>query len=115
MARSFVELRPAVDETLKNLWQDLGVEITNHDWDIIEKIVSVLKPLEEATKMLSKSDASISLVIPFVTALIKSLEDTNQDRGVLTWKRALKKNVEQRFASIESNTHFTVATMLDSR
>ena len=115
MARSFWDLRPAVDETLKNLWEDLGVELTNQDWGIIEKIIGVLKPLEEATKLLSKFEASISMVIPLVTAIIKSLEDRTEDRGVLTWKRALKKNMEDRFSTIESNVHYTVATMLDSR
>ena len=115
MVRSFVEQRPAVDETLKNLWQELGVELTNQDWETLVKIERVLKPLEEATKMLSKFDASISLVIPFVTAIVKSLEDASEDRGVLTWKRALKKNMEKRFSEIEETKHYTVATMLDSR
>ena len=115
MVSGFQKLRPAIDETLKNLWQDVGVELTNQDWTTIEKISRVLKPLEEATKLLSKFDASISMVIPFVTTILKSLEDQSEDRGVLTWKRALKKNLEERFSTIESNFHYTAATMLDSR
>ena len=115
MIKSFVHLKPAVVQTLSTLHEDIDVEFSESEWTKMKQIESVLKPLEEATKLLSKFDASISTVIPFVTAIIKDLECTPADHGVMTWKRALKKNIETRFSDIESNTHYTIATMLDSR
>ena len=114
MINSFVETEDAVGPTLSKL-REIGVEFTRSEWDKMKQIVAVLKPLEEATKVLSKFDASISMVIPLVTALIKSLEVTHEDYGVMTWKRALRANIETRFSDIESNKHYAVATMLDSR
>ena len=114
MVCSIVELKPALIQTLSDL-PEVGTEFTANDWDLMRKIIRVLKPFEEETRKLSKQDASISTVIPFVTMIIKSLEDTEEDRGVLTWKRALKKNIETRFSEIESQKHYTMATILDSR
>ena len=115
MITSFVDLKPAVVQTLSKLYDDIEVAFTEPEWTKMKQIKAVLKPLEEATKLLSKYDASISTVIPFVTAIIKDLECTPADHGVMTWKRALKKNIETRFSDIESNRHYAVATMLDSR
>ena len=114
MIKSFVDNKPAVVQTLSNL-ADTGITFTDADWTIMGKIERVLKPLEEATKLLSKHDASISMVIPFVTTLLEDLKDKPEDRGILTWKRALRDNIEMRFADIENIKDYTVATMLDSR
>ena len=115
MIKSFVDTEDAVVQTLSKLRGEIGVQFTDAEWTTMGKIERVLKPLEEATKCLSSYDASISMVIPFVTGLVKSLEDAPEDHGVLTWKRALKNNIETRFCDIESNMHYTVGTMLDSR
>ena len=114
MAKSFVDLWPAVVQTLSKL-RDIGVEFSQSEYDKLVLIVQVLQPLEETTKLLSKFDASISMVIPLVAGIMKSLEISPRDHGVITWKRALRDNIEERFADIELNKHYTVATMLDSR
>ena len=115
MINSFVETEPAVVQTLSKLREDIGVQFSDAEWTTMGKIKSVLEPLEEATRLLSRFDASISMVIPLVTGLMKSLEDKPEDRGVLTWKRALRLNIETRFQDIEYINHYTVSTMLDSR
>ena len=114
MINSYVELKPALVQTLANL-EDVDTEFNNQEWQLMEKIQRTLQPLEEATRLLSKFEASISMVIPLVTTILKSLEDTREDRGVLTWRRDLRENIKTRFSSIESNTHYTAATLLDSR
>ena len=66
--------------------------------------------------MLSKHDASISMVIPVVTMIINSLEMENpEDYGVLGEKRALKEGMETRFSGIEETEHYFVSTLLDTR
>ena len=52
----------------------------------------------DATDMLSSHDASVSMVIPFVTTVIESLETENpaEERGVLTLKRSLATSMKER-------------------
>ena len=99
--------------TLSNLKSK--IEFTQKDWDLMELVVNVLKPFKDATLMLQHRDASISMCIPFVTGIITGLEVVNADRGVMTLKRALKQNMEERFSNIEYNRHFTISTLLDSK
>ena len=93
------------------------VELTTQDWKLMEKVVRVLKPFKEATLILSKKDASISAAIPITTLIMTSLEeeDPKDDRGVLGMKRALLRNMETRFAHLETQFHYTAATLLDSK
>ena len=91
-------------------------EITAAEFKTMKKVVRVLKPFEEATRELSKHDASISMAIPNVTSLIEDMEEeTSDDEGVLTMKRALKDAMEWRFENMEENKRYTISTMLDSR
>ena len=81
----------------------------------MEKIVGVLKPFVDATEMLSSRDASISMAIPFVTSIMTSLDVIGADTGVKTMKRKLKEAMEERFAGMEGNDHYAVATLLDCK
>ena len=72
--------------------------MTRQDWDKLLQVVQVLKPFKEATEMLSRYDASISMGIPIVSLIIKSLELENraEETGVLGMKRALKEAMKKR-------------------
>ena len=110
-----ITLKPAIIQTLMDPSLNLDIDFSRQDWDKIEQVVKVLRPFEEATKMLQFRDASISMVIPIVTTILKSLNDSREDVGVLTMKRSLKKAMEERFKDIETNHHYTVATLLDCK
>ena len=116
MLISVLGTKKAVVDTLLNM-EKPPVEFSHQDWVLMEKVVRVLKPFKEATLMLSKEDASISSAIHVTTLIIKSLaiENPTEDRGVLTMKRALKKNMETRFSNLESKFHYTASTLLDSK
>ena len=88
-----------------------------NDWKLMKKVVLVLDLFVDATDMLSSHDASVSMVIPFVTTVIESLETENpaEERGVLTLKRSLAASMNERFADIETNEHYIVSTLLDSK
>lgn len=49
-------------------------QLSPHQLNIIEKIIAVLRPIEDITKSISSDKASVSIIIPFVRALQKSLE-----------------------------------------
>ena len=107
---------PAIVQTLNTV--ECPVEFTSEDKKLIKKVVQVLKPFEEATKMLSDHDASISMVIPIVTMILRSLEiNAKDDFGVIGMKRSLKygMNQDNRFGGIESKIHYALATLLDAK
>ena len=60
--------------------------LSPNQWDIVEKIVAVLNPVEEITQSISTEVASVSLIIPFIRAFRRTLEDDNNDRGIRTMK-----------------------------
>ena len=83
----------------------------------MQKVVTVLKPFEKATKLLQSNDASISLVIPVITTILKELDisPSNEDLGVKTMKRALKSAMLNRFCDIEKDEKFILASFCDPR
>ena len=115
MLVSIVEQEAAVVQTIQNV-ENVPVYFTPNEWRLMRKVVGVLKPFHEITLMLSQHDASISMTIPTVTLIFKSLEENpREDQGVLGLKRALKKGMDERFYDIETKEHFIVSTLLDSR
>ena len=113
---SIVGLKPALVETMSNV-EGVPVYFRYQDWELMKKVVKVLEIFVDATDMLSSHDASISMVIPFVTSTIVDLEteDPSQEHGVLTIKRSLTTAMKARFADIETMEHYIVATLLDSK
>ena len=108
--------RPAIIQALINLDDIPDVELSSQDWRVIEKVIRVLRPFEEATRELSKHEASISQCIPVVTSLVKSLEmEASEDTGVLTMKRELRLAMIDRFSGMEKEDCYVVSTLLDSR
>ena len=106
-------LKPALIQTLSNV--DAPVEITQSDWKLTEKVLTVLKLFHDSTKKLSAYDASISMVIPIVTTIMKGLNVSDADHGVKTMKRALMANMERRFETVEDQNDYAVATLLDCK
>ena len=95
---------------------NLPVELTNSHWQLMIRVLRVLRPFEEATKEASFGDASIGIVIPLVNAIVRQLEDCDQDdEGVRSMKRQLLASISTRFGNIESSKHFVMATVLDPR
>ncbi len=54
----------------------------------MDQVVTVLKSFEMATQMLSGQDLTNSCVILIVTLIIRRLETTTAERGVMTFKHA---------------------------
>ena len=115
MADSIWKLKPALVQILSDM-RDPPTDLTRQDWELLEKVIRVLKPFKEATEWLSKSDASISLGIPMITTIRKSLEVlAGIDRGVMGMKRNLTDAMDTRFAQMEETIHYSAATILDSK
>ena len=92
-----------------------GEEVTDREWRLLNNVVKVLEPFEDATLKLSREDACISEYIPTVTCLIKSLEAGYGDTGVVSLKSRLKANLENRTDYLEDSEPHALATLLDVR
>lgn len=90
-------------------------QLSSLQLDIIEKVISVLKPVEDVTQSISSSTASISLIIPFVRVLRKSWEPntTAADQGVQTMKSEMLRSLNTRFKDVEDKESLALATLLD--
>ena len=83
--------------------------------DLAEKIIAALLPIDELTNSVSADSASVSVIIPFVKMLIKTLEKHHNDSGVRTMKKEMLLSVKRRFDDIESNVPLVIACLLDPR
>lgn len=119
MMKRFHELKEAVSKVLDMpKWEEkIDIRFYNNEWDLMAKVVSVLRGFMEATEMLSSSQASISQVIPLVTIIAESLKNTNNssDHGVKTLKSKLKDALAKRFDQKELDNKYAIATLLDPK
>ena len=90
-------------------------QLTANQLDIVGKVIAALSPIEEITKAVSADAASVSLIIPFIRMLSKTMEKHHNDRGVQTMKSEMLMSLKTRFSDIEKNEHLVIATFLDPR
>ena len=88
-------------------------QLLSHQLDIIEKVISVLKLVEDITQSISSSTASITLIIPFVRALKMSWENTTDDQGVQTMKKEMLHLLNARFSDVEDKESLVLVILLD--
>lgn len=113
MLSRLLELKNAI-----SLYVNENSEITNfssYQWTLIENCVKLLQPFEEITKQISCSKSLISEVIPMIVTLNRYLSKSVEASGIGTMKETLEKNIHKRFSAIQSNKHYSVATILDPR
>ena len=54
-------------------------------------------------------------MIPVVNSIIRSLEITDGDAGIMKMKREMIKSLKDRYIHMESNEYYAIATLLDPR
>ena len=113
MLQSIVEQKTAL--AAYSAGHDLP-HVTPNQWDLGDKIIAVLNPVEEiTTKSISTEVASVSLIIPFVRAFKKTLENHDDDREIRTMKSEMLASLNTRYGNVESNGSLALATLLDPR
>ena len=87
-------------------------QLTPHQLELMRKCIDILSPIEEITRSISADLASISLVIPHVRILTRTLEKNENDSGIRTMKGELLKSLKFR---LEERKELCLATLLDPR
>ena len=89
--------------------------LTPNQIELTRKLIAALEPVKEITKMISTDAASISVLIPLVKILQKSLGKHDDDSGIQTMKTEMLTSLERRFDDIEDSKLLLIATCLDPR
>ena len=71
--------------------------------NLVDTIISSLSLIEELTKSISTDCTFVSLIIPFLKMLSKTLQKHHDDSGVKTINREMLCSLEQRFCVIKEN------------
>ena len=83
--------------------------------ELMRQCVDILSPIEEITHSISAELASISIFIPYIRILTRTLEKNENDSGIRTMKGELLKSLKSRFAGIEERKELCLVTLLDPR
>ena len=90
-------------------------QLSSNQLDVLRKCIEILSPIEEITRSISADLASISVIIPYIRILTKTLEKNTDDVGIRGMKTELLHSLKSRFTGIEENKLLCLATILDPR
>ena len=113
MLERLLEQQKAVN--LYNVERGTIESLTNAEWQLIARIVKILKPFYAATLEICADNACVSVVIPLLAMLNSKLETSVEDRGLLQMKAALRDALRRRFEPVKSSKPTIAATLLDPR
>jgi len=90
--------------------------LLSYEWKLLEECISLLKPFEEVTKIISSACSSISEVIPHVKTLLKYLQTygVSEYAEIMQMKIELESSLKRRFIDLKKKA-FALATLLDPR
>ncbi|KAK7913512.1 hypothetical protein WMY93_013723 [Mugilogobius chulae] len=92
------------------------VSPTPNEWDLAGKLVETLMPLEEITLEMSKSDSSVSCIIPSVGVLKTLLQSEGPNTvGIQTVRKTMLESLDKRFSKINEAKEVVLACLLDPR
>ena len=92
-------------------------ELTSEDWKLMDHLVNVLQPFEEATRTLSGDKyCTLSLVLSLISAVIVKLRKyVASDDTIKKIKNKLIEALNKRFVDIESDEYYCMSSFLDPR
>ncbi|XP_073326308.1 zinc finger BED domain-containing protein 4-like [Pagrus major] len=121
MLQRLLEQKKAL--TAMSTEMDLGKSVSDSQWTLMEDVVKVLEPFEEATHTVCQDDTSISSVIPCIQALRAALNELKANKDVSDLLEIhklvglLQIHLEEHFQHVfetSTNAYFK-ATLLDPR
>lgn len=120
MIRRLVEQRRALNIYCNEFEHARLPNINNEQWEVANKIVEILSPIEEITFQVSRADSAISCIIPSVRVLKKFFEDkekSDTSTGVKTMISTMLQSLNKRFSAkdLEKNKWLVLSCMLDPR
>ena len=90
---------------------------SSDEWTMIEDLVGILQPFQQATEMMCVSKyPSVSSIQPVLHKLLHTLEVKQSDsRVICATKKAIKDDLVNRYSSHDLKAFLDIATYLDPR
>lgn len=88
--------------------------LMSHEWDLMDKVTRLLAPFHEVTVRMSNEDSNISEVLPIVE-VFKRFLSSESVAGVKTIRDEMLSSFRKRFAPIQMDKNYKLATMVDPR
>lgn len=113
MIARLVEQKQAV--ILVDTEHQLPVQFTANQWELMQNVVDILKIFDKATFTLSRSDVTLSEVLPIVTSTWSELEKPSGNAVAKNLQSELLIHLKSRCESFEKKPLYCLATLLDPR
>lgn len=117
MISRLVEQRYALKYLVEELNYSLPVEINSQQWKQLSDLCQILKCFYDATKTISKNETTASEAIPIYLSIKNTLSSVGNDLGssVTIAKNEILSQMKRRFANMERQKNYVLATLLDPR
>lgn len=90
--------------------------LTADQWTLVGNLIDTLSPLEQVTLEMSRSDSSISCIIPSITVLKIILEvEGAKATGINTLRNTMLDSLKARFEKADQTKCLVLATLLEPR
>ena len=86
-------------------------QLSTYQLGLVIKSVDILSPTEEVTHSISARLASISIVIPYIHVLIRTLEKNEDDSGICTMKSQILHSLRTHFTGVEGRKELALTTL----
>lgn len=115
MIERLIKMKEVINFVLSNM--DHLVEITKSECQLADDLISILRPLEGATRTLcGESYQTISMVIPKIRAMINHFSQLLlSNRDILKMRAWLVTNIKERYFGVKQDDIFRIATLIDPR
>ena len=88
---------------------------TVSQWELIDKTITALQPIEDVTQIISADSASCSCIQPMIAVIRMALLKHPDSRGVQTMISELLASIDKRFLFVMGEKQLIVTTLLDPR
>ena len=104
-------------------WHEVESTLTSNDWELIPKVIRLLKPFADVTNDGERERACIPEVIPSVRYMIHELSlIDNREIGTMKTELLIQmyryfqgSDCREHFGNVETNGLFVIATLQDPR
>ena len=99
----------------EELSEEIDLFLSAADWNILSRVVEVLKPFKEATEVFSSGVCNISKVIPVINTLMEAVKEKRHDAKVVKdFKTKIRGELSERLGDkVEAEDMYALATLLD--
>jgi len=110
MLERTIETRQSITATISDNKTKCNVQV---DFEFVEQLVEILRPIEQFTKLLSSRNASISSVLPTYYALKQHLSaDSDETELLKKFKETVLSGLVKRMKDFEQNPQVLIKHIL---